>query len=263
MKMVLELRARGSPATKTVISRVARQLGVGRRVAAHLGEAGRGGRRQAARAHDRGAGRAEAAPQGELRAATVERHPAVGSGFLRGGARPPRKEIVAYIDAHRDNTTDGRRWGVEPICAELQVAPSTYYDAKARPPSERAVRDAELGPAAAGAVGEELLRLRTPQALEGGPATGHRRRAGPGGPAHALSRASEAPPGRRSASPPRPTRPPPGPGPREPRLHRHPARRACGSPTSPTARPGRASSTSPSSSTSSPAGSSAGRRPAP
>ena len=29
---------------------------------------------------------------------------------------------------------------------QLQVAPSTYYDAKARPPSARAVRDAELGP---------------------------------------------------------------------------------------------------------------------
>jgi len=40
----------------------------------------------------------------------------------------------------------GCRWGVEPICAELQVAPSTYYDAKSRPPSARAVRDAELGP---------------------------------------------------------------------------------------------------------------------
>jgi transposase InsO family protein len=29
----------------------------------------------------------------------------------------------------------------------LQVAPSVYYDAKSRPPSARAVRDAELGPA--------------------------------------------------------------------------------------------------------------------
>ena len=40
----------------------------------------------------------------------------------------------------------GRRWGVEPICTELQVAPSTYYDAKSRPPSARATRDADLGP---------------------------------------------------------------------------------------------------------------------
>ena len=64
-----------------------------------------------------------------------------------GGARPPSKEVVAFIDAHRDHMTDGRRWGVEPICETLQVAPSTYYDAKSRPPSARAVRDAELGPA--------------------------------------------------------------------------------------------------------------------
>jgi putative transposase len=41
--------------------------------------------------------------------------------------------------------TGGRRWGVEPICAELQVAPSTYYDAKSRPPSARSLRDVELG----------------------------------------------------------------------------------------------------------------------
>jgi len=51
--------------------------------------------------------------------------------------------LVDYIDQHRD------RFGVEPICAVLkdagvQIAPSTYYAAKARPPSARAVRDAEL-----------------------------------------------------------------------------------------------------------------------
>ncbi|MGH9031132.1 MAG: IS3 family transposase, partial [Acidimicrobiia bacterium] len=38
------------------------------------------------------------------------------------------------------------RWGVEPICVALQVAPSSYYDAKTRPPSARAQRDAELRP---------------------------------------------------------------------------------------------------------------------
>ncbi len=53
---------------------------------------------------------------------------------------------MAFIDAHRDRKTGGRRWGVEPICAELQVAPSTYYDIKGRPPSARAVRDADVGP---------------------------------------------------------------------------------------------------------------------
>jgi transposase InsO family protein len=55
----------------------------------------------------------------------------------------PTAVVVDYIDQHRD------RFGVEPICtvlkdAGVQIAPSTYYAAKARPPSARAVRDAEL-----------------------------------------------------------------------------------------------------------------------
>ena len=48
--------------------------------------------------------------------------------------------IVDYIDANREE------FGVEPICKVLQVAPSTYYSAKKRPPSARAVRDAVLLP---------------------------------------------------------------------------------------------------------------------
>jgi transposase InsO family protein len=56
---------------------------------------------------------------------------------------------VAYIDAHRHDVVEGREVGVEPICAVLkdagmQIAPSSYYAAKTRPPSARAVRDAEL-----------------------------------------------------------------------------------------------------------------------
>ena len=48
--------------------------------------------------------------------------------------------MVAYIDGHRDE------FGVEPICRALQVAPSTYYAAKARElsPSQRALRDAAM-----------------------------------------------------------------------------------------------------------------------
>lgn len=46
--------------------------------------------------------------------------------------------MIAYIDRHRE------RFGVEPICEVLRVAPSTYYAAKKRPPCERARRDAEL-----------------------------------------------------------------------------------------------------------------------
>jgi putative transposase len=37
-------------------------------------------------------------------------------------------------------------WGVEPICDVLQVAASTYYAARSRPPSARALRDAVLMP---------------------------------------------------------------------------------------------------------------------
>jgi len=46
--------------------------------------------------------------------------------------------MTRYIDAHRE------RFGVEPICQTLQVAPSTYYAAKTRRPSVRRMRDAEL-----------------------------------------------------------------------------------------------------------------------
>ena len=45
-----------------------------------------------------------------------------------------------FIDAHRDT------FGVEPICQVLAVAPSTYYAARSRPPSARAVADAALKP---------------------------------------------------------------------------------------------------------------------
>lgn len=58
---------------------------------------------------------------------------------------------MAYIDEHKDELVDEVRIGVEPICevlrtADLQIAPSTYYAAKSRPPSARALRDAELLP---------------------------------------------------------------------------------------------------------------------
>jgi putative transposase len=46
--------------------------------------------------------------------------------------------MIAYIDRHKD------RYGVEPICRLLPIAPSTYYARKQRPPSARAVRDARL-----------------------------------------------------------------------------------------------------------------------
>lgn len=48
--------------------------------------------------------------------------------------------IVEFIDDNRGEH------GVEPICDALQVAPSTYYSAKARPLSARAIRDAVMMP---------------------------------------------------------------------------------------------------------------------
>jgi transposase InsO family protein len=53
--------------------------------------------------------------------------------------------MMAFIDAHRD------QYGVEPICAQLPIAPSTYYEHKARQTDPqrqpaRVQRDAQLCP---------------------------------------------------------------------------------------------------------------------
>jgi putative transposase len=62
----------------------------------------------------------------------------VSGTFLRGGARAPTEQVVAFIDTERE------RLGVKPICRTLQFAPSTFYAAKSRPPCHRRVRDEEL-----------------------------------------------------------------------------------------------------------------------
>ena len=155
--------------------------------------------------------------------------------------------------------TDGRRWGVEPICNDLKIAPSTYYDTKSRPPSARAVRDAELGPAlvdlwkhnysvygrrkltkAARRAGhdvgrDQVARLMRNQGIRGASRSKKRftTKSDPAAFAHPTSSIATSP--RRVRTP-------------------------CGSRTSPTARRGRASSTSPSSSTCSPGASSDGRQ---
>jgi putative transposase len=54
--------------------------------------------------------------------------------------------MTAFIDANKNDMVEGRKLGVEPICETLQVASSSYYAARDRPPSERARRDAELTP---------------------------------------------------------------------------------------------------------------------
>src|SRR5690606_13801187 len=64
--------------------------------------------------------------------------------------RPPTGVMVAFIDAYRE------RYGVEPICSVLPIAPSTYYACKARE------RDPSLGSARArreAVLREEIQRV--------------------------------------------------------------------------------------------------------
>ncbi|MHB1644480.1 MAG: IS3 family transposase [Acidithiobacillus sp.] len=65
--------------------------------------------------------------------------------FAPGGARPPTQELKAFVDQYRD------RFGVEPICKVLQIAPSGYrlHAARQRHPEllpARAQRDQRLIP---------------------------------------------------------------------------------------------------------------------
>lgn len=46
--------------------------------------------------------------------------------------------MTTFIDEHKE------RFGIEPICRHLPIAPATYYDVKKRPPSARALRDEQL-----------------------------------------------------------------------------------------------------------------------
>ncbi|MFS8115292.1 IS3-like element ISRtr2 family transposase [Rhizobium jaguaris] len=46
--------------------------------------------------------------------------------FCPGGARPPTEAMISFIDEHRS------KFGVEPMCRLLPIAPSTYYDAIAK-----------------------------------------------------------------------------------------------------------------------------------
>jgi putative transposase len=59
--------------------------------------------------------------------------------------------VIRFIEGHKDRRSGQLRWGIEPIAKVLGIAPSTYHAMKSRPPSARAIRDAELKP--------EILRV--------------------------------------------------------------------------------------------------------
>ena len=59
--------------------------------------------------------------------------------------------MIAFIDEHRERRSAGLKWGIEPMCAVLAIAPSTYHAAKTRARSARAIRDGVLRP--------EILRV--------------------------------------------------------------------------------------------------------
>ena len=48
--------------------------------------------------------------------------------------------MVEFIDQHK------HEFGIEPICAELPIAPSCYHDNKTRSPSKRQLQDEKLLP---------------------------------------------------------------------------------------------------------------------
>ncbi len=77
---------------------------------------------------------------GDLPGNTADTYLPKRASAFRGGTRPPFELTVAFVDEHRDE------FGVEFICRQLQVAPSSYYAAKHRQvaPSARAVRGAVM-----------------------------------------------------------------------------------------------------------------------
>lgn len=79
-------------------------------------------------------------PAGDGEAAEESRAPLVVTAL---GTQLTTEIVVAFIDSVRE------RFGVEPVCRVLsqlvcKIAPGTYYAAKKRPPSARALRDEKI-----------------------------------------------------------------------------------------------------------------------
>ncbi|WP_329427150.1 IS3 family transposase [Streptosporangium sp. NBC_01495] len=138
VRMVFELRAAGEGTG--VLARVADQLGVHRealRTWVRQTEVD-GGKRPGTSTSDAWRITELERENRELRRANEILKAA--SAYFRPGTRSQTSALVEFIDTHRE------QFGVEPICAVLEFAPSTYWAAKKREsnPSARAVRDEEL-----------------------------------------------------------------------------------------------------------------------
>ncbi len=205
------------------------------RVGASVGQAGRDRRRSRAGVEYVGAGPDQGARAGGPRTAASERDPEEGSQFLRGGARPPTPQVVAFIDANRGVVVDDFTLTVESICtvlagAGVKVAVSTYYAFKARPASARAQADASCGRRCEGCG-----RTTTASTVHG---SCGRPLVGPGttsgvtrSPGSCAPRACRAPPGRSGCARRVPTRSRRGIRTWSSGTSPRPARTSCGSPT--------------------------------
>ena len=129
-----------------------------------------------------------------------------GGEFLRGGARPPTQEVVAFIDANRDDVRGRAASAGRAHLQVLQVAPSTLLRGQDPPARRRGPARRGDDPGAAAAVGGQLPGLRRPQAVEGGPPGRPRHRPGPGRPADARRRDRGCPARPSGSAPPDPTR---------------------------------------------------------
>jgi transposase-like protein len=71
----------------------------------------------------------------EPRLEEIQRDPEGGECVFRPRTRPAPSEVSAFVDGYRE------RFGVEPICREIEASASAYRARRVRPPSARAVRD--------------------------------------------------------------------------------------------------------------------------